>query len=78
MWKFHNCSNTYIFREIIYRNFEGPKTAILTHLEALNCDFSELLHFLKAEMYQIHIFRALKIAKMAYFEALPFSKIDFT
>jgi len=68
VWKFHNFSVTQIFREIIFRNFGGSKTAILTHLEALSFDFSEVLYFLKAEMYQNHNFRALKIAKMARFE----------
>ena len=30
VWKFHNFSITQIFREIIFRNFGGPKTSILT------------------------------------------------
>ena len=39
VWKFHNFCITQIFREIIFRNFGGPKTAILTHSEAMNLDF---------------------------------------
>ena len=31
----------------------SAKSAILTHSEALNFDFYEFLHFLKAEIYQI-------------------------
>ena len=31
----------------------GLDTLILTHLEALNFDFHEFLHFLKAVIYQI-------------------------
>jgi len=45
VWKFHNFHITQIFREIIFRNFEGPKTAILTHLEALNFDFFLIFAF---------------------------------
>jgi len=59
---------TQIFREINFRHFEGPKSAILTCLEALNLDFCSFLPFLKAEMFQNQGFRALKIAKIALFE----------
>ena len=59
VWKFHDFSITNIFREIIFRNFGGPKTAILAHLEALESDFNEFLHFLKAEIYQINHFYSL-------------------
>ena len=68
MWIFHNFSITRILREINIGDSKSAKTAILTHLEALNFNFREVLHFLKAEMYQNHIFRAFKIAKMAFFD----------
>ena len=32
---------------------KSAKSAVLTHLEALNFDFHELFHFLKAEKHQI-------------------------
>lgn len=37
--KFQEFSGTF-FREINFRDFGGPKTAILAHLEALNFKFS--------------------------------------
>ena len=36
-------------REINFGDSSGAKSAILSHLEALNFDFYEFLHFLKAE-----------------------------
>ena len=47
----------------------------LTHLEALNLDFSEFLHLLRTEICPNQKSRASNIAKMTFFE-LP--KIDFT
>ena len=47
----------------------------LTHLEALNLDFSEFLHLLRTEICPNHKCRTSNIAKMTFFE-LP--KIDFT
>ena len=46
-------SVTQIFCEIIVGGSIFSKSAILTHLEALNCDFHVFLHFLKADIYQI-------------------------
>ena len=60
-------SITQILREINLGDSRSAKSAILTHLEALNLDFCEFLHFLKVEMHQNDIFRALKIAKIAFF-----------
>ena len=37
--------NTWILREINYEDFWSAKSAILTHLEALNFGFYEFLHF---------------------------------
>ena len=46
MWKFHDFSITQILREISFANSKSAKHAILTHLEALNFDFYEFMHFL--------------------------------
>ena len=43
-----------ILREINFRDFGGPKTVILTLLEALDYKFYECLRFLKAEIYHIN------------------------
>ena len=50
MWKFHDFAATHILREINFWDSRSAKSAILTHLEALNFDFHGFLHFLKAEM----------------------------
>ena len=54
MWKFHNFSITQILREINFEYSRSAKSTILTHLEAVNFDFYEILHFLKAEKHQIN------------------------
>ena len=46
-----------ILREINFGDSRSAKSAILTHLEALNFDFCEFLHFLKAEIYKSTKFR---------------------
>ena len=38
MWKFHDFSITQILREINFGDSRGAKSAISTHLEALNFD----------------------------------------
>jgi len=45
------------FCEINFGHSRSAESSILTHLEALNFDsfFNGFLHFLKAEIYQIHI-----------------------
>ena len=48
MWKFKDFSTTQILREINFEDFRSAKSAILTHLEALN-----FCTFLRAEIYQI-------------------------
>jgi len=40
--------------KFILGGVEVQKSAILTHLEALNFDFNEFLHFLKSEIYQMN------------------------
>ena len=52
MWKFHYFSITQLLREIKLDDFKCPKTAILTHLEALNLDFNDVFHFLKSEIHE--------------------------
>ena len=54
MWKFHNFSTTQILREIYIGDFRRTKCTISTHLEDMNSDFYEFLHFLKAEIDQIN------------------------
>ena len=50
MWIFQDFSITDILREINFKDSRSAKSAILTHLEALNFDLYEFLHFLKAEI----------------------------
>ena len=54
MWKFHDFSITQILREINFGDSRSAKSAILTHLKALNFDFRDFLNFLKAEICQIN------------------------
>ena len=54
VWKFQDFSVTQILREINFRDFRSAKSAILTHLEALNIDFYEFWYFLKDKIYQIN------------------------
>ena len=49
MWKFQGFSITQILREINLGDSRGAKSAILTHLEALNFDVNEIFHFLNVE-----------------------------
>ena len=67
-----------ILREIIIEHSKSAKSAISPHLEALNFDFYEFLHFLKSEMTKLTKSRAPKIAKQAVLELLDSAKIDFT
>ena len=54
VWKFHQFSITWILREINFGDSRSAKSAISKHSEALNLDFHEFLHFLKAEIYQFN------------------------
>ena len=78
MWKFDKFSIAHILREINFWNSKSAKLAILTHLEALNFDFQEFLHFLKAVIYQIDKIQSPKNGKNCSFSTSNFSKIDFT
>ena len=48
---------TQILREINICDSRSAKFAILTHLEALNCDLMNFCTFLKAGTYQINLFQ---------------------
>jgi len=51
VWKFHDLSITQILPKINFWDSTSEKSAILTHLEALNFDVYEVLHFLKAKIH---------------------------
>ena len=70
MWKLQDFSITQILREIKFGEFGSAKSAILTHLEALNFDFHAFLQFLKAE----NQIRAPNLAKRQFITS-RFSKI---
>ena len=48
-----------ILREINFEDSRSTKSVILARLEALNCDFYDFLHFLKAEIDQINKIQSL-------------------
>ena len=67
MWKFQYFSATQIFREIKVGESGALKIAILPHSEALNFDFYEILHFVKAEIDQKnHNWKSPTLQKMAF------------
>lgn len=45
-------STTQILLEINFWDSRSVKSAFLTHLESMEFDFYEVLHFLKVEIYQ--------------------------
>ena len=53
MWKFQDICIIPILREINFEDSWSAKSDILPHLDALNFDIYEFLHFLKAEIHQI-------------------------
>ena len=53
MWKFHDFSISQTLREIKFGESRNAKSAIFTHLEALNFDFNEYLHYFKVVIDQI-------------------------
>ena len=67
MWNIHNFSVTQILREINFKDSRDAKLTTFTNLEALNFDFHELLHFLKADIHQIIKIQCPKIAKNGRF-----------
>ena len=48
----------------------SAKSAILIHLEAMNVDLYEVLHFVKAEIHQINKIQSPKMWKTAVLELL--------
>ena len=50
VWKFHIFAATQILREIKSKDFRSSKIAILTLLEALNLDFSDLMLFARGKI----------------------------
>ena len=75
VWKFHDFSITYILREINFEDCVSAKSAISTHLEAMNF---VLLHYLKAEIDQMKTIHRLKNDKNGRFCTSRIPKIDFT
>ena len=55
VWKFQYFSITQILREITVSDFRGTKTAILTNSEAVVFYLYEILHFLRAGIFQMTI-----------------------
>ena len=53
VWKLHDFSITQILHEINFGDSRSAKSAISTHVKALNFDSYAFLHFMKAEIYQI-------------------------
>ena len=78
MWKFKEFSAFKILRETNFRDSRSVKYAIFTHLQALNFDFYEFFHFLKAEIYQINKIQNFKNGKNSSFRTSRWSKIDYT
>ena len=76
---FEHCGNFRIFlslrffkSEINFGVSKSAKSAIFTHLEALNFDLYEFLHFLKDESDQINKCQSLKMPQMAMFRSSRF------
>ena len=69
MWKFENFPVAQILREIKVGKSRVSKCAILTHLEALNFDFYEFLHILKAEIDQKVKIQSLQNCKKKQFRS---------
>ena len=65
VWKIHDISITQILREIKFGDSRSPKSAIYTHLEALNFDLYEFLHFGRLKFTKLTQFRASKNGKIA-------------
>ena len=78
MWKFLKFAITQILREINFRDSRSAKSAILTHLEALDFDFYAFSHIFKAEIDQIKKSRTqnrTRMAKTAVLELLDYQKL---
>ena len=75
VWTFHDFSITQILREINFGDFTRAKSAILTHLYVLDFASYEILHFLKAEIYQLNNTKPSKKAKTTVLELLDSPKL---
>ena len=67
VWKFKDFYITEILREINFVDSRSAKSAILTHLEALNFDFYKFVHFWKVEIHQIKKIQSPKNGKKKQF-----------
>ena len=70
VWKFHDISITQILREINFWGCTSAKSTIITHLDALNFDSYEVLHFLKAEILFFANFGALSFVDLIQFSVV--------
>ena len=59
VWKFHDFPITQILCEINFGISRSAKSAISTHVEALNFDFYEFLQFLEVEIDQMNKIQSL-------------------
>ena len=76
MWNFLNFSyHSDFYVKSILGGFSRAKSVISTDLQALNFDFYEFLHFLKAETYKFDKIRSPKLAKLAEFALQDPSKL---
>ena len=69
---------TQILREINFGDSRGAKSAIFTHLEALNLAFHEFLHFLKGKIDQLNKNQKPKKSQKRQLCTSRILKIDFT
>ena len=78
MWKIQYISGTQIVCEINFGHLEASKPTILTIWAALNFEFLGIFDIDSVKLFQKSTFKASKIVKMAFFDLLKPSKIDFT
>ena len=67
VWKCYDFSISQILRKINIEDFRSAKSAILTHLEALNLDIYDFMHFKNTEIYQIKKSKSPKTGKNCTF-----------
>ena len=78
VWKFHYFVSFRFYVKSSFMDSQSTKSAILPHFGALNLDFYEFLHFLKAVIDQINKIQGPKNGKTAVLELLESQKFDFT
>ena len=78
MCEFSDFTITHILRENIFGDSRSAKSAILTHLEALNFDLYEFCTFRRLNLTNLTKIIAPNIVKTAMSRTSRFSKIDFT